>query len=317
MDLDPKFLKTFRAVAERGSFTAAGKMLGMTQSGVSQYVRALEKELGTTLLIRSNKLVGLTPAGEIFLQSARQILDQLERARTLVRDYSGRGGGRLRIGAPAEICGLLSPIIAELRRQLPRTELLVKAAGNATNHERLAAWALDFALMHSPVRHRSVAMVQAGRDELVLLVRGDHPLANAGRVGPAELQQQPLIAPLRKAEDQSLLDDFLIEGGVFPKVVAETDSVELSKRLVMEGFGLTVVPRWAARTEVEKGQLAAVSLGRVGLWRKWYIAYPQAHVPGGHGQTFVRVTADRLSRILADGARGQQDDGRMMLGTTG
>jgi DNA-binding transcriptional LysR family regulator len=303
MELEPKFLRAFRAVAERGSFTAAGKMLGTTQSAVSQYVRALEKELGVTLLIRSNKLVGVTPAGEILLQSARQILDQLERARALVREYAGGGGGRLRIGAPNEICGLLFPIIAELRRQLPKTELLVRAADNATNHERLVALALDLALMHTPARHRSVAMVQSGRDELVLLVPPDHPLASRERANAADLQDQPMVLPLRKAGEPSLWNDFLIEGGIFPKLVAETDNVELAKRLVVEGAGLTIAPRWAARAEIEQRQLSAVGLGKIGLWRNWYVAYPQAHAPGAHGRAFIRICADGLPRLFMDGAR--------------
>jgi LysR family glycine cleavage system transcriptional activator len=60
MEIDSKLLKSFRAVAERRSFTAAGKVLGLTQSAISQQIRALETELDATLLTRSNKLVQIT-----------------------------------------------------------------------------------------------------------------------------------------------------------------------------------------------------------------------------------------------------------------
>lgn len=306
MDLDPKFLRTFRAVAERGSFTAAARMLGMTQSGVSQHVRALETELGVTLLIRSNKLVGLTPAGEIFLQSTRRIIDQLDAARSLVREYSGAGGGRLRVGAPVEICGPLSPVVAELRRQHPKTDLLLKAGDNAANHERLTALAFDVALMHSPARHRSVAMVQIARDELVVLARPDHPLSKRERALAKELQDVPIILPFHKSGDPAIWSDFMIEGGVFPKIAVETDSVELAKRLVAEGIGITIAPRWTASAEIEQNRLCAIRLGQVGLWRNWYVAYPQAHAPAAPARSLIRLCSDHLPRMFA----GSYEDSR-------
>jgi DNA-binding transcriptional LysR family regulator len=300
MELDPKFLKAFRAVADCGSFTAAGKMLGMTQSAVSQNIRALEKELGAALLIRSNRLVGLTPAGEIFLRSVRQVLDQLEQARSLVSEYSDGGGGRLRIGAPADACRwLLSPIIAELRRRLPGTELLVHTGDNATNRDRLVACELDFALLHGPVRNNSFAMVEIGRDELVILVPPDHLLARHESLTAEELRDQPMILPAQAAGDSPPWNNFLIEGGVFPRIAVETDSLELAKQLVLDGLGVTIAPRWAVQAEVGRGELNAVGFGRVGLWRNWYGAYPQANRLTAQGRTFLRVCGQRLPRLFA------------------
>jgi LysR family transcriptional regulator, salicylic acid-responsive activator of bsdBCD len=77
MELDIRLLRTFRAVADARSFTGAAKKLKLTQSSVSQQILALERDLGTTLFKRSNKYVGLTTAGEIFLQCARQVIDNL------------------------------------------------------------------------------------------------------------------------------------------------------------------------------------------------------------------------------------------------
>lgn len=80
MELDIRLLRTFRAVADTRSFTGAAKNLKLTQSSVSQQIVALERGLGVQLLKRSNKFVGLTTAGEIFLQCARQMIDNLDRS---------------------------------------------------------------------------------------------------------------------------------------------------------------------------------------------------------------------------------------------
>ena len=70
MDLEIRLLRTFRAVAQLRSFTGAARNLKLSQSGISQQIGMLERELGTQLLVRSNKFVRLTPAGEILLQCA-------------------------------------------------------------------------------------------------------------------------------------------------------------------------------------------------------------------------------------------------------
>src|SRR5665213_3193068 len=104
MELDTRSLRIFQAVADTRSFTAAAKKLKLTQSSVSQQILTLERGLGVQLLKRSNRFVGLATAGEIFLQCACQVIDNLDRVQGMLADQSKTASGHLSIGAPALFC---------------------------------------------------------------------------------------------------------------------------------------------------------------------------------------------------------------------
>lgn len=92
-------LEVFVTVVEKGNFTRAAEELLMTQPAVSQYIRALERSLGTRLLDRSNKYVRLNKAGEIVYHHAKEILGLYTRMNTLVDDVMHRASGDLSIGS--------------------------------------------------------------------------------------------------------------------------------------------------------------------------------------------------------------------------
>lgn len=139
MELDTRLLRTLRAVAETRSFTGAAKKLGLTQSSVSQQVIALERGLGVQLLKRSNKFVGLTTAGEIFLQCARQVLDNLDRVQGMLAERSKIASGHLSIGAPALFChSLLPDVLGAFHVRSPGIALSVVTADPDSMAARLA-----------------------------------------------------------------------------------------------------------------------------------------------------------------------------------
>jgi DNA-binding transcriptional LysR family regulator len=299
MQLETRFLNTFKTVADCGSFTAAANILGLTQSAVSQQVRALELELGSPLLIRSNKLIGLTPAGEIFLQCTRQVLEKLEQARSLVAEYSHNGSGRIRIGAHASACqALLPPIVSEFRAKFPKAELAVLALQDTAALDQLNSRGLDFALLQVPADGKPLGMVEAGRDELVCILPRDHELARCDRLNAEDLREQRLILPPLASTEYAPWQNLMIEAGVFPRIAVESDNFDLAKSLVLSGVGLTIGPRWAMGSEAVSGELIVRSFGRRGLWRNWCVGYVQpAHHSSAH-RGFLKLCAERLPKLL-------------------
>src|SRR5216684_8093232 len=126
IQIDTKLLRTFCTVVSSRGFTAASKLLGLSQPTVSQQIQALEQELGVDLLVRTNRTLRLTPAGEIVLQSAQQMLTNLDRMSRLIAEHGRSGGGRLIIGAPQSVCDLLLPkLVAELHAHDSRLKITV------------------------------------------------------------------------------------------------------------------------------------------------------------------------------------------------
>lgn len=124
MDLDIDLLRSFAAIADTRSFTAAGTRIGATQSAVSVRLKKLEERIGRTLLERTPRSVMLTPFGETFLADARRILAAHDDA--LRRALVGEPAITLSVGISEHAGGLsLAPALAELRRLVPNLQLRI------------------------------------------------------------------------------------------------------------------------------------------------------------------------------------------------
>jgi DNA-binding transcriptional LysR family regulator len=304
MELNVRLLRTFRAVADTRNFTAAAKQLKLTQSSVSQQISALESDLGVQLVKRSNRFVGLTTAGEIFLQCARQVIDNLDRVRGILADQARPTSGHLAIGVPALFCHALFPaVVSAFHLRYPRIALSVITMDPVSMAARLAHRELDLALLPFPPEQRSLGIVQLGRDELVAIVEPGHQLARDARLHPEALRGQALIIPNPGNPLWSAWDAFLLEAGVFPEIIVETDDLDLAKHLAVRGYGASVAPRWSVKTEVDDGKLRAISLGPSGVWRQWFMAYHHGAELNGMRRNFLAICQQELPRLLGAGTK--------------
>src|SRR5579885_6873 len=304
MDFDVRSLRYFRVVAETGSFTGAARRLKLTQSAVSQQIINLERQIGTPLLVRSTKFVRLTNAGEIFLQCATHVLDSLDRVRDLLADETDTNSGRLALAVPATFCHWLLPhLIDEFHKRFPAIQMCVVMSDVAVAVQRLAHREIDIALVPTTVEHKLLAMAPLGKDELVAVVSTRNPLSRKGRLLAPDLKEQRIIMPPPGNMRFVPWDKFLIQYGVFPSVVVETDDLELAKTLVRQDVGITIAPRWSVVNEIERGDCVALPIGPSGVFRDWYLAYHHATPLAGPRRSFLRVCAEHLPRLFNAAAR--------------
>src|SRR5690349_9696338 len=113
-------LEVFCEVVDRGGFTAAADQLSLTQSAVSQYVKALEEQIGSELLVREGRRVYPTESGQVVYQAAREISRVWDEAQVTVQELQGAQAGASHVGAsnPAEY--ILPPLIAHFSQQHPK-----------------------------------------------------------------------------------------------------------------------------------------------------------------------------------------------------
>lgn len=150
MSIDTITLQSFIAVAETGSFTKAAKQVGRTQSAISQQMSKLENLLGKPLLVR-NKILGLTPEGEIFLSYARQIFSLYREA--IDRFKEPELEGEVRFGLPENFASAyLSDVLADFSRIHPRILLKIECDLTLNLFERFKNNEFDLVLvkMHRP-----------------------------------------------------------------------------------------------------------------------------------------------------------------------
>ena len=307
MEFDVRILRYFRIVAETGSFTGAARKLKLTQSAVSQQIINLEREIGTPLLIRSSKVVRLTTAGEIFLQCATHVLDSLDRVRDLLASAADSNSGRLSLAVPATFCHWMLPhLIDEFHKRFPAIQVCVVMTDVNVAVQRLVHREIDIALIPTVVEHKSLAMAPLGKDELVAVVSTRNPLARKDRLLAADLKDQRIIMPPPGNLRFVPWDNFLIQSGVFPRVVVETDDLELAKTLVRQEVGITIAPRWSVFQETERGDSVALPIGPSGVFRDWYLAYHHATPLAGPRRSFLRVCAEHLPRLFSGTSQARQ-----------
>ncbi len=163
--------------------------------------------------------------------------------------------------------------------------------------EKLLRRDIDFALTLAPVRHKALAAAEAGRDEVVVIASEQSPLSRLERLQASDLQSQAMILPPKPNVEYAAWSSFMLESGVFPRITLETDNLELAIALASEGLGLTVAPRWAV-VEMPQG-LAALSVGKMGLWRTWSITYPASLRLTSIHRAFLRICTEKLGSALS------------------
>jgi molybdate transport repressor ModE-like protein len=239
-------LRVLRAIAERGSFTAAARDLGYTQSAVSRQVAALEREAGSALFERRAGGVRLTKEGLILLRHARVILDEIAAAK---RELEGQEPGmqEVRLGAFVSAGAVLLPRTLQIVRDLrPDIRMVTREGTSPALVRALRAGTIDLAVVasrppYSPLDNELPALVTVVLDETTLAVAAPATGRFAGRaaVTTAELEGVDWIASPSVA-GESLL-------GVWPGLAGRPRVVHTARdwltklQLVAAGCGLTTV----------------------------------------------------------------------------
>src|ERR1044071_687538 len=149
-------LEAFVAIAETGSFTAAGERVNLTQSTISQQIKALEEELGEALFIRGKRSTQLTEAGERLMPQARLILGTLDEIAADFRASGRAPRGRIRVGASAMAAAyLLVPLYEGFMKTYPEIQLAVRATSTTDETVRqVIAGEIDVGFIAVPLTNQ-------------------------------------------------------------------------------------------------------------------------------------------------------------------
>ena len=281
-DFSPTGLRVLREVAQAGSFSAAARVLGYTQSAVSRQVAALEAVAGRALFERRRDGVVLTPAGVRLLARAGRVLDELDAA---LRDAAepDAGAGPVRLGAFAiAVAGLVPGALASLPRDLV---VSVREGTTPALARALRAGTLDLAVLAQTPPFRpldaeapALELTMLAERELVIAVGARHPFAGRPAVEVGELAGQVWVAS-RSDAGESLL-------GVWPGL-AERPDVRY------------VVRDWWAKLQLVAAGLAITTLATVGL----------GALPDGARAVAVRGEPQELRRLVLARVPGPLDTG--------
>lgn len=279
-------LRTFQTVARLNSFSRAAEELHLTQPAVSAQIVALESALRIKLFERMGRKIALTESGRVALSCAVDIHLRVGQMQRELEDLGELNTGSLHIGASVVVGVYLLPeILARFKEKYPRVELVVRV--DPTHHvvNMILRNELDLGIIGegAPVTDERIAFRPILRDELIVIVPGNHPLAEAGTISPAELEGLPFVLPTRdSASSESILEQ-VSAAGITLHSILELGNVGAVKRAVEAGLGVSIVSRFAVLRELQDGRLKRLRISGVKLERQLCLCWH-------HGKPFSRLT---------------------------
>jgi DNA-binding transcriptional LysR family regulator len=230
-------LRTLVAIAEQGSFTAAGNAVGLSHSAISLHVKALEEELGIPLVDRTQRPPRLTARGVALVEQARRMAALEDEIRALGSDQALAGS--LAVGVvPTAMVHLLPPALARLRARHPKLAIRVRTGLSSELAQAVRGAELDVAVVTRPdISPEGLVLHQIAREPLVVIAP-----ANATETTDADLiAAHPFIWFSRKTWAGQHIERLLHARGLRPGEAIEVDSLEAIESLVAHGLGVSVV----------------------------------------------------------------------------
>ncbi len=271
--MDIRQLRYFLEIVAQGSLTRAAESLHVAQPALSLHLKNMEEQLGTRLLTRSRSGVTPTEAGELLLQRARAILEDLARTEDDIRNLETDPSGIVRIGLPGTISAMVSlPLILAARERFPRITLNITEAMSGFVGDWLSEGKIDLAVLYSRSKDARIRSELLLEEELVVLWPADAERPQA--MNMAALDNVPMVLPSGVHGLRVLIDRTFQALGFAPEIAMEIDSFNNIKRLVAAGFGPSILPLYAVTEEVAAGSLRVSRIAAPGLWRGAHLMSP-------------------------------------------
>jgi DNA-binding transcriptional LysR family regulator len=281
--------KIFCDLVDNKSFSKAAKLNGITQSAVSQQLRAMEKHFNVLIVDRGQKQFQLTREGQRLHESAREILGHYERAAGELQEMRKVVSGTIHVSTIVSI-GLheLPPYQKRFMQEFPHVNVRVEYRRSNLVYEDVLSNAVDIGLIAFPQKLRQLEVIPFMEDQLVPVCAPKHPLAKLGDIDLADLQGCKFIGFDQDIPTRKALDAFFREHRIELEPTMEFDNIETIKRAVEVDAGVALVPEDTIRQEVEQGTLVKLRM------RDRRIARPLAiiHRKG-------RVLSPALKRFIA------------------
>ncbi|MFB9274672.1 LysR family transcriptional regulator [Cohnella cellulosilytica] len=299
-------LTVFIAVAEARNFSRAAERLHMTQPAVSQHIRALEERLNARLLVRSNKSVSLTKAGEIVLHHAREIGELHRRMEEMVGELTGRAAGPLSAGASYTFGEYVLPrALAKLHEKYPDIRPSVTIGNTADIAEKVRTRVLDVGIVEGEDIGSGLEAERLAEDEMYIAAAANHPLVDSTRVDPAQLERQTWLVREQGSGTRAAADKLFASLGIHPARMIELGSTQSIKETVEAGLGISLLSRWALRKELGLGSLKNLRAEGLPFRRSFHILYRRGDLRTRTVEAFLETLRGVTDEMPAEDARNR------------
>lgn len=295
-------IRYFVGVCEAGSLLKASARLHIAQPALGQQMADLEHELGAKLFVRTSRGMVPTDAGRHFLEHAKVVLADVDRARSSVRELSDTPQGEVTIGLPTTVAlAVTVPLLQACRERYPQVRLKIVEAYSGFLGEWLRSGRLDAAVLFGDAPEVGLTK-EALLDEQLALVTSPGDRVLPKQITLKRLVQWPLILPGREHGLRRIIDEACSSESLVLNVVAEIDSLTSVKRAVESGIGSTILSLASVSEEVNEGRLQAATISSAKMSRRVICATSMARPSTVAGEAVTRLLTEAIRGLVQSGA---------------
>ena len=285
MQFDFRDLEHFIAVAETGSIARAAERCHTVASAVSKRLSDLEASFGTSLLVRGAKGVELTPAGNAFLARARSVLHQASLLDEELRRHASGARGHVRVFANiSSIVEFLPAALASFLSRYPDIHVHLEEHVSSSVATGVADNLADFGILNALAAIDGLTMRPFRSDELVVVLRPDHPLAQESSLSFGAVAQMPIVGLHANSALHNLLARAAAEVGKPLNFRIRVTSFDAVCAMVAAGLGISIIPKAAVAAYTAQLRLRAIPLSDAWSKRQLFICTRTGTVLPGAAQ---------------------------------
>lgn len=248
--MELRHIRYFLAVAEELHFRRAAELVHVAQPALSQQIRQLEEELQVVLFERSHRKVLLTPAGKVFYERAKVLMENTKLAVQEAQRVDRGEAGNLTLGfVSSAALGVLPLALRQFQARLPSARLVLKELGPDDQIDCLLRGQLDLGLLHAELKGDDLHTKVVSRERFIVALPHTPEFARMRRVDLRRLADETTILPIRHAAHgyyEYVLSAYQ-QAGVVPARIMHTRLIQTGLMLVAGGLGVSLVPESFAR----------------------------------------------------------------------
>jgi LysR family transcriptional regulator for metE and metH len=286
-------LSIVQEVDRHGTLTAAAEVLNLTQSALSHSMRKLEEQLGTQIWSREGRSLRPTQAGQYLLAVANRVLPQLALAEERIHQFAQGERGSLRIGMECHPCyQWLLKVVSPYLAGWPDVDVDVKQKFQFGGIGALFGYEIDLLVTPDPLYKPGLRFEPVFDYEQVLVVAGDHALASAAYVKPAQLTNEVLITYPVDIDRLDIYNQFLMPAGITPRRHKAIETTDIMLQMVESGRGVAALPRWLVDEYAAAMNIVPVRLGRHGIAKQIFLGAREADFAIDYLKAFVDLARE-------------------------
>lgn len=292
-------LNVFYTVAKRLSFTKAAAELYVTQPAVTKHIQELEHQFGTALFDRRGNQISLTTAGQLLLRHAETIMATYRQLEFDMNALKGQPGGALRLGASSTVAQyVIPPVLAHYHEHSADVSISLLSGNTEQIEQRLLNKDIDLGLVEGRTHHSDIRYTPFVKDELVLVCRDDHPLADHDEITIDELKAIPILLRERGSGSLEVIEHALRGVGLRLTdltIEMQLGSTESIKSYLGSSRCMAFVSIFAVQDKLRAGILKVLDVQGLSIQRDFYSIQLQG-VSEGLADTFMRFARQHYKR---------------------